>query len=424
MRKGTSLLLTFMLAVAPAWGAPSQVDMDKARKLLASFSNEFFTFVDQKIKAGKDLSYWNEMRALSGLGRGFVSVEDNHVFAARAAARLDPSNPHVLTTYAIVLAYKNKTEVAQQLIDRVLKAVPKDARAHAAQALNAHVKGEQDFAQAEMQVAIKLAPNDPDVNSIAFTVYRKALDQDQAEAALDRWVKIKPTDIFALRNRGEYARINDNFPQSMRDCRAAIAINPNYDDVWVVMIHTLIDMKDYKAVIAEGNKFLDKNKMGTAFALTWERRGDAYAILKDYKKALSDYTTTIKILSLNQDDTKYNTAIVHMDPEKQKSYLRSWISRCNMYSKTGDWQKAIKNLDVLLAAKPDMASALIMRMEVNMSAKQNEAALRDINKLIAIDPDVAEWYRLKIKVLRQMGKDADAVKVEKRLHDVVQFGAK
>lgn len=424
MRKTTSLLLTIALSALPVFGAPSQADMDKARKLKAAFTNEFFTFVDQKIKAGKDLSYWLEMRALSSLGRGFISVEDSHLFAARDAARLEPSNPHVLTTYAILLAYKRKAEVAQQLINRVLKVVPKDARAHAAQALIAFVKGEQEFAHAEIQLAIKLAPGDPDVNEIAYEIYRKALDQDQAEAALDRWVKIKPTDIFALRNRGEFARINDNYPLSMKDCKAAIAINPHYDDAWVVMIHTLVDMKDYKAVIVEANKFLEKSKMSPPFALTWERRGDAYLIMKDYKKALADYTATIKILSPNQDDTKYNTAIVHMDPEKQKSYMRSWINRCNMYSKVGDFQRAIKNLDILLAAKPDNAMAVEMRMQVNMAAKQNEAALKDLNRLIAIDPDVAEWYRLKAGLLRKMGKEAEAVKVDKRLHEVVQYGTK
>ena len=59
-----------------------------------------------------------------------------------------------------------------------------------------------------------------------------------------------------------------------------------------------------------------------------------------------------------------------------------------------------------------------------MAAKQNEAALKDLNRLIAIDPDVAEWYRLKAGLLRKMGKEAEAVKVDKRLHEVVQYGTK
>jgi tetratricopeptide (TPR) repeat protein len=424
MRVPVVLVLSILLLTAlPGDCKPSQADLDKANSLLNSFSPEFFTFVQSKLKTGKDMATWHELLARSGFGRGAVSIEQFHFDNARAAARLEPGNGHILTTYAIVLAFKKKTAVAQQIIDRVLKSLPNDARTHAAQGLIALERGDLDFADSEIELAVKLNPKDPDVNSIAYQFYRKSINPKMAMATLDRWVQVKPTDIFALRNRADFARVDDKFAKSLADCKAALAMNPKYDDVRVVLIHTLSDLKDYKGVIAEANKILDKDKMNHFFASTWQRRADAYVHLKEYKKAIADYTVTIKVLA-DGDDTKYSSSIVHFDQSKQQCYLRAWLARCDLYGKIGDVKSAMKNIDALLAANPKEAGAVFLRARINMENAQYDAALKDINKLIASDPDVAEWYKLKAQTLRKMGKEADAVKVESTLKSVLRFGAR
>lgn len=425
MRVPVVLVLSILLLTAlPGDCKPSQADLDKANTLLNSFSPEFFTFVLAKLKTGKDMAFWHEMLAQSGFSRGSVSIEQFHFDNARAAARLEPGNGHILTTYAIILAYKKKTAVAQQIIDRVLKALPNDARAHAAQGLIALERGNLDFADSEIELAVKLNGKDPDVNSIAYQFYRKSINPTMAMATLDRWVQVKPTDIFALRNRADFARVDDKFAKSLADCKAALAMNPKYDDVRVVLIHTLSDMKDYKGVIQEGSKLLSKDKMSPPFAHTWERRGDAYASLHEYKKAISDYTNAIKILSSDHGDTKYDASIVHLDSFQQQIYLRSWLARCNMYGKIGDVTSAMKNIDALLLILPKEAGAVFLRARINMENAQYDAALKDIDKLIASDPDVAEWYKIKAQTLRKMGKETDAVKVESTLKSVLRFGAR
>jgi len=411
-----------LLTALPGHCKPSQADLDKANSLLNSFSPEFFAFVESKLKTGKDMATWRELLARSGFGRGAESIEQFHFDNARAAARLEPGNGHILTTYAIVLAFKKKTEVAQQLLDRVLKALPKDARAHAAQGLIAVERNDMDFANAEIELAVKLNPKDPDVNSIAYQFYRKSINPKMAMATLDRWVQVKPVDIFALRNRADFSRVDDKFAKSVADCKAALAMNPHYDDLRVVLIHTLTDMKDYKGVIAEANKILGKDKMNHFFVLTWQRRGDAYVQLKDYKKAIADYTAVLKILG-DGDDTKYSSSIVHFDQVKQQCYLKTWLARANMYGKTGDVKSAMKSIDALLAANPREAGAMFLRARINMENSQYDAAIKDLNKLIASDPDVAEWYRLKAQTLRKMGKDADALKVEATLKKIERFGS-
>lgn len=370
------------------------------------------------------MAYWHEMLAQSGFARGSVSIEQFHFDNARAAAKLEPGNGHILTTYAIILTYKKKIDVAQQLIDRVLKALPNDARAHAAQGLIALERGDLDFADSEIELAVKLNGNDPDVNSIAYQFYRKSINPKMAMATLDRWVRVNPRDIFALRNRADFSRVDDKFAKAIADCKAALAINPKFDDVRVVLIHTLSDMKDYKGVIQEGSRLLGKDKMSSSFAHTWERRGDAYASFHEYKKAISDYTNAIKILSSDHGDTKYDASIVHYDTYQQQIYLRSWLSRANMYGKIGDVTSALKNIDSLLLINPKEAGAVFLRARINMENAKYDAAIKDINKLIASDPDVAEWYKLKIQTLRKMGKEADAAKVEATLKKIERFGSR
>ena len=84
----------------------------------------------------------------------------------------------------------------------------------------------------------------------------------------------------------------------------------------------------------------------------------------------------------------------------------------------------MKNIDALLLILPKEAGAVFLRARINMENAQYDAALKDINKLIASDPDVAEWYKLKAQTLRKMGKEADAVKVESTLKSVLRFGAR
>ncbi len=425
MRDSIALVMSILLLTAlPGDCKPSQADIDKANALLNSLSPEFYGFVVAKLKSGKDMAFWHEMLAQSGFARGAVSIEQLHFDNARAAAKLEPGNGHILTTYAIILAYKKKIDVAQQLIDRVLKALPNDARAHAAQGLIALERGDLDFADSEIELAVKLNGKDSDVNSLAYQFYRKSINPKMAMATLDRWVRVSPKDIFALRNRADFSRVDDKFAKSIADCKAALAINPKYEDVRVVLIHTLSDMKDYKGVIQEGSKLLGKDKMSPRFAHTWERRGDAYALLHEYKKAISDYTNAIKILSSDHTDTKYDASIVHLDSYQQQIYLRSWLSRANMYGKVGDVTSAMKNIDSLLLINPKEAGAVFLRARINMENAKYDAAIKDINKLIASDPDVAEWYKLKIQTLRKMGKEADAAKVEATLKKIERFGSR
>ncbi|MCW5821553.1 MAG: tetratricopeptide repeat protein [Cyanobacteria bacterium TGS_CYA1] len=417
-------ILIFLLSPLPAFSKPSQADLDKANALLYTLDPEFYPFVGAKLKSGKDMAVWHEFYARSGFGRGAVSIDKFHFENARAAARLEPANGHILTTYALILAYKKKTAVAQQLIDRVLKSMPNDARAHAAQALIAVDRGDLDFANSEMELAVQLNNKDPEVNSIAYQFYRKTINPKMALATLDRWVKVRPKDIFALRNRADFYRVDEKYAKSIADCKAALAINPHYDDARVVLIHALIEMKDYAGVIRESNKLLGKDKMSVPFAHTWERRGDAYSALKDYRKAIGDYSNVIKIFNSDHGDTKYDASTVHLDSYQQQIYLRSWLARCNMYGKIGDVAAALKYIDSLLAVRPTEAGAVFLRARINSENGKYDAALKDIDRLIASDPDVAEWYRLKAQIYRKMKKEAEALKTEKTLKNLERFGAR
>ena len=62
--------------------------------------------------------------------------------------------------------------------------MPNDARAHAAQGLIALERGDLDFADSEIELAVKLNGKDPDVNSIAYQFYRKSINPKMAMSTL------------------------------------------------------------------------------------------------------------------------------------------------------------------------------------------------------------------------------------------------
>lgn len=400
---------------------PSKQELDAYYKLEDKLSPEAGTYLDKKIKAGKDLADWHELQTFHLIRSYSYRIEDIFI-AARSAARAEPHNPHVVVTYAIALTLLRKHQAAQELLDKVIKSDQKNARALAAQAyLFADQNANDELAQEEMKAAIKIAPTDPTVNHLALMFYRKLFDYEAAKTALNRWIIAHPNDLYPRMLLAELMRTARHKDQAIKVCREVIAINPNLDWAHHTLINTNYDKQDDKAVISAVNELFNKIPSSKSNYDLINRRAEAYKHLQQYDQALLDYSKACQVI-LPGNEAKLPPELKTVHEKVRRAYLQNWIGRAAMLVKTDKAKQASDDLTQVLRMFPSNTGALQIRVQAYEAQKKYDLALQDAELLIKKDSDVAEWYKIKASIQRKMGKEADAKATEKRLKEVNEFG--
>lgn len=406
-----------------AHAKPSKQELETFYKLSDQLSPETIVYVDNKIKAGKDLADWYELQTFFRMRIPYYKPQDIFT-SARAAARAEPKNLHVVVTYAIALVFLKKYQAAQEFLDRVLKSDPKNGRALAAQAyLFAEQNANEELAQDEMKTAIKLAPSDTSVNHLALMFYRKTFDYDSAKAALNRWISAHPNDLYPRMLLAELFRSARHRDEAIKVCREVIAMKPNLDWAHHTLISTAFDKKDYKTAAAATTELFNKIPSNKQNCFLMIHRADSYRHLQEYDKAIADYSAACESIMPGSKE-KLPAELVSLDEKTRRTFLQSWIGRALMRIKTGNAQKASEELSQVLKMYPSNIGALQIRIQAYEALKKYDLAVMDADALIKKDTDVAEWYKVKARIQRKMGKEADAQATEKRLREVNEFGTR
>jgi tetratricopeptide (TPR) repeat protein len=106
-------------------------------------------------------------------------------------------------------------------------------------------------------------------------------------------------------------------------------------------------------------------------AVAWNHRGWAYAGLKQWDKALADYSKAIEL-----------------DPK----YAAAWKTRGWTYNELHQYDKAIADLNKAIEVDPKYAAAWNNRGNAYFGLKQNDKAVADYTKAIELDPkDAVVW---------------------------------
>lgn len=412
-----------IFCAANAQAAPNKKDLDTYYKLEESASWKTGSFIKDKINEGKDVAEWNEILALHGLR---IKADANTFFlCARTAARAQPKNLHFLVTYALALAKLNKFDAAQEFIERVLKTDPKNARGLAAQAFIYAEQGKEEaLSQELMRTAIKYAPNDPDVHFMSYHFYKKIFNFDEAMRLLNNWIKAHPSDVAARLNRVEFLRTLRRRDEAMEECKKILAISPDNESAHYSIISNYHEMKDYKATIEAASKFLTRDRISFGLFELWKRRADSYYHLKQYDKAISDYSTVLRILQPQVPDTKFSSDLKQTDDKVRRNYLQVWSARCIAFMDSGKEKRALYEITQSLRQFPNNTGILQAHISICEKSGKYQAALNSLGVLTDKDSDIAQWHKMKVRLLRKAGREADAVAAEKRFKEVTEFGTR
>jgi len=156
-------------------------------------------------------------------------------------------------------------------------------------------------------------------------------------------------------------------------------------------------------------------------------RARAYVRSKQLKPALADYTKAISLEPKNKDLylKRYSFFLLEMrDQEKALADLNSVLAispsdpaalayRAEIYSVRKDYPNALKDLTLLIESEPTFYFYYLSRSKVYEEAGQLDKALADVNTAIKISPTSSSAYEQRAKLYRKTARTALAIRDER-----------
>jgi tetratricopeptide (TPR) repeat protein len=227
---------------------------------------------------------------------------------------------------------------------------------------------------------------------------------DEALAGFDN--SISKNDLFLLpyyQKAYIYNFILEDFKKAEIEFRNVLRINPSFARAYLELAGIYTDKDDHVTAIELLSKAVDSDK---EYSFAFYNRANAYMILKEYDKALSDYDQAIMIRpiwpeafynrgnlflfgmdNLQNAISDYDKAI-RMNPEHTDSYLNRGIAR----DRQGMSAQAIADFNRVLEANPDKAEGYSNRGNAHLNMNLLDKALADYNKALELNPQLAEAY--------------------------------
>ncbi|WP_336182923.1 tetratricopeptide repeat protein, partial [Fusobacterium polymorphum] len=148
----------------------------------------------------------------------------------------------------------------------------------------------------------------------------------------------------------------------------AIELNPNNASYYYNRGNTFSILKEYEKAIDDYSRAIELNPNNASY---YYNRGISFNRLKEYEKAIDDYN---KAIELNPNDASY------------------YYNRGNTFSILKEYEKAIDNYSRAIELNPNNASYYYNRGNTFSILKEYEKAIDDYNKAIELNPNNASYY--------------------------------
>lgn len=187
-------------------------------------------------------------------------------------------------------------------------------------------------------------------------------------------------------------------------------------------INNKILFKNYKEALANLNRIVGKESIGTYASQAYCLRGKAHAGLKMFKDALADYNMAIQldpdnveaiqnkgILLLDNEKleealTEFNNAI-----QKNMTYLDAYMNRGKALFKLNKHALALEDLNKVVKANPSYVDALLLRASIKRGLDDINGALQDCTKAIEEDENATEAYMIRANIRLVLGNPGAAI---------------
>jgi tetratricopeptide (TPR) repeat protein len=227
-----------------------------------------------------------------------------------------------------------------------------------------------DDAAIAFTTCTRIRPDFPWPYNNRGTIHLNKKRFDQAILDYNLALAHNPRYVEAWANRGiAYAELGKT-DEALSDLTRAIELNPNYAPAYAKRAEVRLARKEHAAALGDYDRLIgltaDKNPI-------YLQRGDAYQGMGRYEEAIQDYDR-----------------VIAADPRNPAAYY----GRAGAHYARRDYLKARDDYSRVIALAPRAAGAYENRGVINwLHLKEFDAALRDWNQVIALDPKKPEPHR-------------------------------
>ena len=247
-----------------------------------------------------------------------------------------------------------------------------------------------DQAIADFDTAVALQPNNPKLYLARSGLWKEKGDDGRALADLDQIVRLEPSAENFVK-RAEYNLDKDRFAAAVNDYNTAIKMDPknvSYFKARAGILERKGDaasaQADYMTII----RLYDASIAGAPTSQAFYERARVWQELKNYQKALADYTLAIRL-----------------DPNDKSNYsFRYYLVR----EMTDNSAQAMKHLDEFVSREPTFADNYRIRAEAR-DESEIEKNLADYDQAIRLKPDDVDFRFARAALLEKKGNLAGAI---------------
>ena len=215
--------------------------------------------------------------------------------------------------------------------------------------------------------------------------YYKAEQYEQALAAYDRALELRPDHATTLMNRGVTLDELERYDDALVDLNRALEFGSNDGDAFNNRGVTLDHLKRPADALADYDRALGlrPNHAGTLM-----NRGVALASLKRYDEAFADLDRALDL---------------------RPSYADAFINRGNTFSLLERYAEAIADYSRAVELQPEGAGALMNRGTALQGLERHADAVADFDRSLQLRPDNATTLMNRAISLHHLGRPAEAL---------------
>ncbi len=420
---------------------------------------------------------------------GLESVSRGHFYFNRSSARInagdipsaiedlkkaiaDDFKPHIAYTQLGQLYLNRQADVAnaETSYRKALEQDPsyRDARIGLALTLlrkrDAGGKADVSGAVRELNAAIELSPQDPELHYQKGLALAQGTSIDDAMKSLDESLRLRPGYVDALIARAQLRMDRGEGPKAVEDLNTIVASNPGdatmlaglglaylqlkqYDRAVQLCDQALRrDVKHVTAHVCLGYAYTNQGviqKAEEAFerALQWDdksviayigrgymrkRSGNFASSVADFDRALAldrnSIEALLNLISLYTDSGDLDKALRSFDEANNinRKDARAYYLRAFVWALKNDQARAKRDIDTAFGLVGNAESdAYLARGTVSYFLNDAQRALPDLRESVRLNPDNGQAHRFLARTLLKLGNIRDAETSLKRAHQLL-----
>jgi predicted O-linked N-acetylglucosamine transferase (SPINDLY family) len=245
--------------------------------------------------------------------------------------------------------------------------------------------------------AVVLNPNSLNALSMHAAALQQMERRDEAVALLDKVLALRPDHALTWNNRGNLLLESGRIEVALQSYDRAIALDADYAEAWHNRAVARIRTANYRGAEADLDRAL---KLKPDYADALEHRGVVLALQGRNAAALTDYDAALKLAPDNFEALKSRGVLLnllqrHADAlgafDRALSIRRddaaAWRGRGGALARLNHDEDALASFTEALRLAPGDSVALYNRATLYSRLKRYEYASRDLEALLAVDPD-------------------------------------